>query len=378
MRKISIVRRSPLHEAHVALRAQMIAFHGHSMPLHYGSSLAEHLAVREKAGLFDVSHMGKFFVSGADRDTLAFLQHVTTNDVSALGDFSAQYSCLTNEEGKMLDDLLVYKLAGAQGGYYMLVVNAANESRDWAWLERQRNQSHPSVRLTNESANLAILALQGPLADDILSSADASHEPLAYYTSARRCFLGVDIICSATGYTGSGGYELYVPAERAVFVWERLLATGREYGLQAAGLSARDSLRLEMGYCLYGNDADLTTTPLEAGLGWITKLRKGDFIGREALLRQKEAGLTRSLVGFVVEARGVPRAGYPLHCAKEGGTKARIGTVTSGGFSPCLRKGIGMAYVPTAYRKPGTLLHLAIRGSRHAVRVRALPLHKAD
>ena len=361
---------TPLYREHTALHAKMAAFAGYHMPLHYGSPIQEHLAVRAQAGLFDVSHMGVFWVSGDESAALSFLQYITTNDVSALKEGAVQYSCLVDEEGRMIDDLLLYKMPAACPFRYMLVVNAGNISSDYAWLCKQ-SERFSRVVLQDVSQEWGTLALQGPAADALLARVFSDHRPLPRHTVSCISFLRTEIWLSATGYTGSGGYELYLPAPVAVPVWRALLEAGQDT-LKPAGLVARDSLRLEMGYCLYGQDADSTTSPLEAGLGWITRLNKGDFIGRTALLHQKREGVGRHLVGFAMETKGIPRAGYPLLNPHQ----QPIGRVTSGGFSPSLRKGIGMGYVPTPHCKAGALLYVAIRDTPHAVRVTPPPFYR--
>lgn len=343
------------------------------MPLHYGSSTEEHMAVRGRVGLFDLSHMGLFFVRGATRaDALHFLQRVTTNDLRTLQRPGAQYSCFVNGEGMMLDDLLLYRMPSDADAHYMLVVNAANISSDFDWLDAHRKASHPDIVLTNASAEMAILAIQGPLADDLLTRIDPTHQPLASHVVTYRTLLHANTLMSATGYTGSGGYELYLPAHRAVALWRALLTAGEACGLQVAGLAARDSLRLEMGYCLYGRDADATVTPLEAGLSWIVKWDKGHFVGKEALLAQRSAGLTRRLVGLIMDNKHIPRTGYPL----QGEYQKEVGRVTSGGFSPTLRRGIGMGYVATPHHRIDTPLHVVIRGTPRAARVTPLPFYQ--
>lgn len=362
--------RTPLYEEHVHLQAKMMPFSDYQMPLHYGSSVAEHLAVRAQVGLFDVSHMGNLFVYGPAHHALDFLQRVTTNDVSKLREGTVQYTCLLNEEAKVLDDLLLYKMPTHEEAAYMLVVNAANVSSDHAWLMAQCRGLDVVVR--DASHAWAILALQGPRADEILQRVSSSHKPLPNHTFAHRVLFNVPLFLSATGYTGSGGYELYVSADKAALLWRSLLAAGKAYGLQPVGLSARDSLRLEMGYCLYGNDIDRTTTPLEACLGWITKFNKGDFIGRTALLQQKKMGTQRCLVGFVMEEKSIPRAGYTLLSAEQ----QPIGKVTSGGFSPAMQQGIGMGYVTVAHRRADTPCYVSVRDTPRAARIVSFPIYK--
>jgi aminomethyltransferase len=344
--------RTPLHAEHVALGAKLVPFAGYELPVQYPTGItAEHNAVRSAAGLFDVSHMGEFVVRG-DR-ALAFVQRVSSNDASKLEVGQAQYSTLLNEDGKLLDDLIVYRFADR----WMLVVNGANRKKD---LARVRGfTAEYGVELEDETERIALLALQGPKAQAILARLTALDlEAIRYYRFAEGEVDGVPAVVSRTGYTGEDGFELYLPAESAAGVWRRLLKAGAEDGLLPAGLGCRDSLRLEMGYALYGNDLDEQTTPLEAGLGWVVKMDKGDFEGRDALVAQKEAGVPRRLVGFRLKERGFPRHGYPV--VADG---AEVGTVTSGVLSPTLGVGIGMAHVPTALAKPGTEIGISIRGA---------------
>jgi aminomethyltransferase len=356
---------TPLHAEHVALGAKMVPFAGYEMPVQYPTGItAEHHAVRRAAGLFDVSHMGEFMVRGPR--ALDFVQHVTTNDASRLEVGQAQYSSFVNDDGKVLDDLLVYRFAG----HYMLVVNGANRAKDWAWVSRFAGEF--GVELTDESDSIALLALQGPKAQEILSRlTDADLDAIRYYRFAEGAVNGKPAIISRTGYTGEDGFELYVAAEDAAALWRSLLEAGAADGLTATGLGCRDSLRLEMGYALYGNDLDEGHSALESGLGWIVKGDKGGFVGRDALLREKEAGVRRRLVGFVLKERGFPRAGYPV--AVNGET---AGEVTSGVLSPTLGVGIGMAYVPAHAAKPGTEIGIVIRDRAVPAEVVRPPFHK--
>ena len=358
------LQRTPLHAEHAALGAKLVPFAGYEMPVQYPSGItAEHHAVRRAAGLFDVSHMGEFVVRG--ERALDFVQHVSSNDASKLEVGQAQYSTLLNDDGKLLDDLLVYRYPD----HWMLVVNGANRAKDWAWVRRFADRF--GVELEDRSDDVALLALQGPKAQEILARLTAaSLDAIRYYRFAEGEVDGVPATISRTGYTGEDGFELYLPAERAVGVWRRLLETGREDGLLPAGLGCRDSLRLEMGYALYGSDLDEQTSPLEAGLGWVVKLDKGEFAGREALVREKEAGVARKLVGFRLRERGFPRHGYPV--LADGAT---VGSVTSGVLSPTLGEGIGMAYVPVALAKPGTEIGIGIRGASVPAEVVRPPFH---
>ena len=357
--------RTPLHAEHAALGAKLVPFAGYEMPVQYPTGItAEHHAVRRAAGLFDVSHMGEFEVRG-DRAT-EFVQYATTNDVSKVEVWQAQYGTLLNHEGKLLDDLIVYRYPDR----WMLVVNGANRDKDLRWL--QQFTADFGVELVDRTDEIALLALQGPKAQRILARlTDADLDAIRYYRFAEGPVDGVPATISRTGYTGEDGFELYVPAADAGRLWRRLLEAGEDDGLLPAGLGCRDSLRLEMGYALYGNDLDEETTPLEAGLGWVVKLDKGGFVGRDALLRQKEEGITRRLVGFRLKERGFPRHGYPVTVNGE-----EAGVVTSGVLSPTLGEGIGMAYVPAAAAKPGTEIGIVIRGTPVPAEVVRPPFHR--
>jgi aminomethyltransferase len=361
--------RTPLHGEHLALGAKMVPFAGYEMPVQYPTGItAEHNAVRTAAGLFDVSHMGEFLVHGPR--ALEFVQHVSSNDASRLEVGQAQYSTLLNEEGKLLDDLLVYRFPN----HYMLVVNGANKDKDWAWVSRYAEQF--GVELTDRTEDIALLALQGPRAQAILAKLTGYDlDSIGYYRFGwgpmSGPLEGVTATYSRTGYTGEDGFELYVDAADAPAVWRALLEAGAPEGILPTGLGCRDSLRLEMGYALYGNDLDEQTSPLEAGLGWVVKLDKGDFVGRDALLRQKEAGIGRKLVGFVLKERGFPRHGYPVSVGGE-----TAGEVTSGVSSPTLGCGIGMAYVPAQASKPGTEIGIVIRDRVVPAEVVRPPFHK--
>jgi aminomethyltransferase len=319
--------------------------------------------VRERVGLFDVSHMGEFEVRG--RDALALVQRVSVNDASKLAVGQAQYSAMCLPQGGIVDDLLVYRF----DDHYMLVVNASNHDKDLAWV--RDHVRGLSVDVQDRSDDLALLAVQGPRAREVVGPlADVDLDQIGYYRFRAGSVAGVHGTISATGYTGEDGFELYVPAGDAVRLWQALLDAGRAQGIVPAGLGARDSLRLEMGYPLYGNDLDEKHTPLEAGLGWLTKLDKGDFIGREALIAQKQAGLQRRLVGIVLEERGFPRPGYVLRSSG-----ADVGVVTSGTVSPTLGEGIGMGYVPTALAEPGSHIEVDLRGKPVRARVVRPPFH---
>ncbi|MEW5927249.1 MAG: glycine cleavage system aminomethyltransferase GcvT [Gemmatimonadota bacterium] len=357
--------RTPMHGEHLALSAKMVPFAGYEMPVQYPTGItAEHAAVRTAAGLFDVSHMGEFIVRG--ERALDFVQHVGSNDASKLEVGQAQYSTLLNDDGKLLDDLLVYRYPD----HYMLVVNGANKDKDWAWVSRYAERF--GVELTDRTEDVALLALQGPRAQAILAKlTDADLDSIKYYRFAEGTVAGVPATLSRTGYTGEDGFELYVDAADGPAVWRAVLEAGAPEGILPAGLGCRDSLRLEMGYALYGNDLDERTSPLEAGLGWVVKLDKGDFVGRDALLRQKEAGIGRKLVGFVLRERGFPRHGYPVSVGGE-----TAGEVTSGVLSPTLGYGIGMAYVPAEVSKPGSEIGIVIRDRAVPAEVVRPPFYK--
>jgi aminomethyltransferase len=358
------LQRTPLHAEHVKLGAKLVPFAGYEMPIQYPPGItAEHHAVRRAAGLFDVSHMGEFEVRG--ERALDFVQHVSTNDASKLTVGQAHYSTMVNEEGNVIDDLLVYRFPS----HFMLVVNGANREKDWAWVSRFAGEF--GVELRDRSDDIALLALQGPKAQQILARLTGHDlDSIRYYHFDEGTVDGVPAVISRTGYTGEDGFELYVAAADAPGLWSRLLEAGAEEGILPAGLGCRDSLRLEMGMALYGNDLDEGHTPLEAGLGWVVKLDKGDFVGREALARQKEAGVTRRLVGFRLKERGFPRHGYEV---TYNGHPA--GEVTSGTLSPTLGVGIGMGYVPAEAAKAGTELGVVIRDKAVPAEVVKPPFH---
>ncbi len=337
------IKNTPLHSRHEALQAKMAPFAGYNMPISYKGINIEHEAVRKNAGIFDVSHMGEFIVKG--KQALELIQHVTSNDVSKLKIGDAQYSCLPNLSGGIVDDLLVYRLPEdkcAEGEKaFMLVVNASNIQKDWDWISQQNTFD---AKMTNISEKTGLVAVQGPKAMKILQSlTDLPLDQISYYSFRKGDLAGIpNVLISATGYTGSGGFELYANAEAIDVIWDAVIEAGKTEGLEPAGLGARDTLRLEMGFCLYGNDIDDTTSPLEAGLGWITKLNKGNFIGSDYLNKQKASGVSRKLVGFVMEDRRVPRHGYPICDAADN----QIGVVSSGTQSPSLEIPLGMGYVP--------------------------------
>lgn len=357
------LKRTPLHDVHVALGAKMVPFAGYEMPVQYPTGvLGEHKAVRTSVGLFDVSHMGEFLVRGPQ--ALDLVNHVTTNNASTLQEGQAQYSAIVNEEGTFLDDCLVYRLADQ----YLLVVNASNAERDLAHIRSHAGRFDAEVEDVSDATGL--LALQGPLAQEVLARhTDAALGDIQYYHFVVGTVAGMDdVIISRTGYTGEDGFELYLPADAAVTVWNALTAGG---DVVPAGLGARDTLRLEMGMSLYGNDIDETINPYEANLGWIVKLAKGDFVGREALARIKEAGPRRRLVGFTFDERAIPRHGYPVFYQGE-----PSGVVGSGAMSPSLGIPIGMAYLPAGANAEGTQFEVEIRGKRVPARVVKPPFYK--
>lgn len=343
------MKQTPLTAKHRAVGAKMVDYAGFEMPVQYAGVLEEHLTVRSKVGLFDLSHMGEFELTGAG--ALATVNLVTTNDASQLQVGEIQYTCLTTEQGGIIDDILVYRTDSG----FLLVVNAANTAKDYAWIEQNLL---PDTKLTDRSPELALIAVQGPksapLVEEVL---DISLDDLRNYTFIEPTFHGTKILLSRTGYTGEDGFELYFPNSLAEQLWDELMSTGEKYGVAPIGLGARDTLRLEMRMPLYGNDVSEEITPLEAGLGRFVKFDKGGFIGREALLKLQEHGITRRLVAFTMLDKGIPRQGYPL-LDLEG---REIGVVTSGTHSPSLNKPIGMGYVEIENSKPGTIVQVQIR-----------------
>ena len=360
------LRRTTLYETHVAAGAKMVPFAGYEMPVQYTGVIEEHHAVRRAAGLFDVSHMGEFEAEGPG--AAAFLQRLVTNDVSRLEAGRVMYCAMCKEDGGIVDDLTVYRLAEAR---YMAVVNAANIEKDWAWMSARRV---PGVEFRNLSEETGLLALQGPRAEAILARLIPGGGDLGaipYYGAGGRDVAGRRALVSRTGYTGEDGFELYCAAADAPALWGALMAEGAGEGLKPCGLGARDTLRTEMKFALYGNDIDETTNPLEAGLGWVVKFKSGDFIGWEALLRIKEAGLSRKLVGFEMVDRGIPRHGAEILA---GGRKA--GAVTSGTMSPSLGKAIGIGYVPLTHAAEGCEIAVDIREKARAARVVKTPFYR--
>jgi len=357
---VGLARRTPLHDRHVSAGARLVEFAGYEMPVMYAGIVSEHRRVRETAGIFDVSHMGEFLIHGPG--ALAALERITTNRVAALGEGRVQYSALCYEHGGFIDDLLVYRLPGR----YMLVVNAANKDKDLDWV---RGNLGSGATLEDASDETGLVAIQGPASEAVLSKiVDGDVHSLRYYRSASMTVAGKRALVSRTGYTGEDGFEVYCTPDEAPAVWDGLFAAGREHGVEPIGLGARDTLRLEMGYALYGNDIDDTRTPAEANLMWITKLDKGDFIGRAAIARRLREGVRETLVGFELLERGVPRHGQRILVDGR-----EIGVVTSGSFSPTLEKGIGMGYVP-----PGTSggIEIEIRDRRVPATIASLPFYR--
>ena len=364
------MKNTPLTEKHLALGAKMAPFAGYNMPISYSGINEEHANIRTNVGVFDVSHMGEFVIKGPQ--ALDLVQQVTSNDASKLKIGQIQYSCLPNETGGIIDDLLVYRLpedqcaAGEQA--FMLVVNASNIEKDWNWIQAHNTFD---TRLINISEQTGLIALQGPKAISVLQP--LTHIDLAglkYYTFEKGTVAGVpNVLVSATGYTGAGGFELYVEAPHAAELWDALFKSGAPFGIQPTGLGARDTLRLEMGYCLYGNDIDDSTSPIEAGLGWITKLDKPDFTAIQILRRQKAEGPSRKLVGLLLDDRRIPRNGHPI----EDGEGNAVGVVTSGTMSPSLGVPIGMGYVAIRVSEPGTPLFVSAGGKKLTARVVKLP-----
>lgn len=341
----------PLNDWHEANGGKMVPFAGFNMPVRYSGDKEEHLAVRNALGLFDVSHMGEFEVSGPEAKQL--IQYVFSNDIETLQNGEIQYGCLPNETGGIVDDLLVYKI---ETDHYLMVVNASNIEKDFKWITKHNSFN---ATLKNISDNYCLFALQGPMASRLLGHLiDEEIENLNYYTFAYKNFSGFkEVFISATGYTGAGGYELLISNDQAVGLWELLIEKGEQYGIKPIGLGARDTLRLEKGYCLYGNDIDDTTSPLEAGLGWVTKFSK-ETLATSWLTKQKEEGLTKRLVAFKMTEKGIPRSHYNIF--NESGDHL-IGVVTSGTMSPSLNYGIGLAYLDKPYTKTGTELLIQVR-----------------
>ena len=359
------MKNTALSHVHEALGAKMVPFAGYNMPVSYEGVNIEHETVRNSVGVFDVSHMGEFLITGPN--ALDLIQKVCSNDASKLVDGQAQYSCMPNDKGGIVDDLIIYRLNAEK---WLLVVNASNIEKDWNWIS---SHNDVNAEMRNISEDFSLLAIQGPKAAKAMQSlTSVDLEEIKFYTFEVSDFAGIDyVIISATGYTGSGGFEIYCKNSEVEQIWNKVMEAGAAYGIKPAGLAARDTLRLEMGYCLYGNDIDDTTSPLEAGLGWITKFTK-DFVNSEALKSQKEAGISKKLVGFELLERGIPRQGYDI--VNENGDV--IGNVTSGTMSPSLNKGIGMGYVPMEFSKPDSEIYIQIRKNKVPARVVKLPFYK--
>jgi aminomethyltransferase len=359
------MKNTALSDTHIKLGAKMVPFAGYNMPVQYEGINAEHQTVRKAVGVFDVSHMGEFILKGDN--ALALIQKVCSNDASKLYDGKVQYSCLPNETGGIVDDLLVYRIDEKT---YMLVVNASNIDKDWDWISKYNNLG---VDMKNISDRTSLLAVQGPKAAETLQSlCDMDLSSMDYYTFKKGTFAGIDnVLVSATGYTGAGGFEIYFDNEHADHIWNAIFKAGEPFGIKPIGLGARDTLRLEMGFCLYGNDIDDTTSPLEAGLGWVTKFSK-EFTNSAALQQQKTEGVSRKLVGIEMIDRGIPRHGYPI-VDIDGNV---IGIVTSGTQSPSLQKAVGMGYVKTEFAKEGTEIYISIRDTKVKAVVAKPPFYK--
>ncbi len=351
-----------LNDVHIGLGAKMVPFAGFNMPVQYSGINAEHETVRKDVGVFDVSHMGEFILKG--EGALDLIQRVSSNDASKLFDGKIQYSCLPNEKGGIVDDLLVYRIDEKT---YMLVVNASNIDKDWDWIS---NYNSGDVEMKNISDQTSLLAVQGPKAAEALQSlTDIDLGSMEYYTFKKGVFAGIEnVLISATGYTGAGGFELYFDNKHAPHIWREIFKAGEPFGIKPIGLAARDTLRLEMGFCLYGNDIDDTTSPIEAGLGWVTKFTK-NFVNSENLALQKQEGVSRKLIGFEMIERGIPRHDYEIVDA-DGHV---IGKVTSGTQAPSLQKAIGMGYVAKEFSKEGSEIYIKIRDNRIKAQIVKFP-----
>ncbi|WP_025740406.1 glycine cleavage system aminomethyltransferase GcvT [Aquimarina pacifica] len=359
------MQNTALTETHMALGAKIVPFAGFNMPVSYEGVNIEHETVRNGVGVFDVSHMGEFLITGPFAFDL--IQKVTSNDVAKLTDGKAQYSYLPNDTGGVVDDLIVYKIEDQK---YLLVVNASNIQKDWDWISRHNTMNATMRDLSEEYALLAIQGPKAALAIQSLTTIDL--QSMKFYTFEIGDFAGIDnVIISATGYTGSGGFEIYCKNSEVQQIWDQVLKAGANFDIKPIGLAARDTLRLEMGYCLYGNDINDTTSPIEAGLGWVTKFTK-EFINSEALAKEKEKGVEQKLIGFELDERGIPRNGYDI--VDNNGNK--IGTVTSGTMSPSLGKGIGLGYVPIIFTKPGSKINIQVRKKTIPATVIKLPFYK--
>ncbi len=361
-----MVKNTALFQTHKSLGAKMVPFAGYNMPVQYEGINIEHETVRNAVGVFDVSHMGEFLIEG--ENALALIQYITSNDASKLKIGDAQYSCFPNDKGGIVDDLICYRI---KENTYLLVVNASNIDKDWNWISKHNERFNASMR--NLSEDYSLLAIQGPKAVEAMQSLTSEDlSAIKFYTFKINDFAGVaNVIISATGYTGAGGFEIYCKNDEVKQIWDAVFQAGAAYGIKPIGLAARDTLRLEMGYCLYGNDINDSTSPIEAGLSWITKFNK-DFINKTALLEQKENGVSKRLVGFELQERGIPRHDYTITNA----AGEAIGIVTSGTMSPSLKKGIGMGYVSKEFRKSGTEIFIQIRKKLVPATVVKLPFYK--
>lgn len=359
------MKNTALTTFHEALGAKMVPFAGFNMPVQYEGVNAEHETVRTNVGVFDVSHMGEFYLKG--KNALALIQKITSNDASVLVNGKVQYSCLPNNKGGIVDDLLIYRIKEDE---FLLVVNASNIEKDWDWISQHNDLG---VEMINKSDKISLLAVQGPNAAKVLQHlTEINLSEMKYYTFKIGTFAGVkNVIVSATGYTGSGGFEIYFKNEDAESIWNAIFEAGKSLNIKPIGLAARDTLRLEMGFCLYGNDINATTSPIEAGLGWITKFTK-DFVNAEELKNQKINGVSKKLVAFEMVDKGIPRHDYTIFDAE--GNK--IGVVTSGTMSPTLKIAIGMGYVSTNYSKLNSEIYIEIRGKHLKAKVVKLPFYK--
>lgn len=359
------MKNTALTDTHKALGAKMVPFAGYNMPVQYEGVNIEHETVRKAVGVFDVSHMGEFLVEG--ENALALIQKVSSNDASKLTIGKAQYSCLPNDEGGIVDDLIIYKMKEET---YLLVVNASNIDKDWDWIQ---SKNDVGATMRNLSDDYSLLAIQGPKAIEAMQSITSQDlSAINFYNFVVGDFAGIEhVIISATGYTGSGGFEIYCKNSEVQQIWDKVFEAGADFGIKPIGLAARDTLRLEMGYCLYGNDIDDTTSPIEAGLGWITKFTK-DFTNSKALKAEKEQGPKRRLIAFELDERGIPRQGYDI--VDEAGNS--VGKVTSGTMSPSLSKGIGLGYVPTDFSGVGSKISIQIRKNAIPATVVKLPFYK--
>jgi aminomethyltransferase len=359
------MKNTALSHIHESLGAKMVPFAGYNMPVQYEGINAEHEIVRNGVGVFDVSHMGEFLIEG--EHALELIQRISSNDASKLQVEDAQYSCMPNDTGGIVDDLIIYRVKEQT---YLLVVNASNIDKDWEWISKHNSNN---AEMKNISENFSLLAIQGPKAVEAMQSLTSVNlAEIPFYKFKVADFAGIEhVIISATGYTGSGGFEIYCKNSEVEQVWNKVFEAGAAYGIKPIGLAARDTLRLEMGYCLYGNDIDDNTSPIEAGLGWITKFTK-DFVNAKALLEQKEAGVSRRLRAFELQTKGIPRQGYAI--VDEAGNS--IGVVTSGTMSPSLKKGIGMGYVNTGHTKFGSQIFIQVRNKTLPATVIKLPFYK--